>query len=48
MAENFDEILALADQIGQAFSLVLRDGQVDAAVTAVRPGALPSAKGATT
>ena len=31
---------------GQAFALVLRDGEVDATTTAVRPGARTSAKGA--
>lgn len=35
-----------AFKAGQAFALVLRDGQVDASVTAVRPGAPPSAGGA--
>ncbi|MHB1097298.1 MAG: exodeoxyribonuclease VII large subunit [Gemmatimonadaceae bacterium] len=35
-----------AFRVGQAFALVLRDGQVDASVTAVRPGAPPSAGGA--
>lgn len=35
-----------AFRAGQAFALVLRDGQVDASVTAVRPGAPPSAGGA--
>ena len=39
---------ASAFAAGQAFSLVLRDGQVDASVTAVRPGAPPTAGGATT
>ena len=37
---------AEAFKVGQAFALVLRDGQVDASVTAVRPGAPPSAGGA--
>ena len=37
---------AAAFKVGQAFALVLRDGQVDASVTAVRPGAPPSAGGA--
>jgi exodeoxyribonuclease VII large subunit len=37
---------AAAFTAGQAFALVLRDGQVDASVTAVRPGAPPSARGA--
>ncbi len=37
---------AAAFTAGQAFVLVLRDGQVDATVTAVRPGAPPSAGGA--
>jgi len=37
---------AAAFTAGQVFALVLRDGQVDAAVTAVRPGAPPSAGGA--
>jgi exodeoxyribonuclease VII large subunit len=37
---------AAAFRVGQAFALVLRDGQVDASVTAVRPGAPPSAGGA--
>jgi exodeoxyribonuclease VII large subunit len=37
---------AAAFRVGQAFALVLRDGQVDASVTTVRPGAPPSARGA--
>ena len=37
---------AAAFAVGQAFTLVLRDGQVDASVTAVHPGALPTARGA--
>ena len=36
---------AAAFTAGQAFSLVLRDGEVDASVTAVRPGARPVAGG---
>jgi exodeoxyribonuclease VII large subunit len=39
---------AAAFTVGQAFSLVLRDGQVDASVTTVRPGTTPRAKGAST
>ncbi|MHB8840089.1 MAG: exodeoxyribonuclease VII large subunit [Gemmatimonadaceae bacterium] len=38
---------AAAFAAGQAFSLVLRDGQVDATVTGVRPGAPPSLGGTT-
>ncbi|MBW7934872.1 MAG: hypothetical protein H3C62_14945 [Gemmatimonadaceae bacterium] len=34
-----------AFSVGQAFALVLRDGQVDAAVTGVQPGAPPTAGG---
>ena len=37
---------AEAFALGQQFSLVLRDGQVDASVTAVRPGAPPTVGGA--
>jgi exodeoxyribonuclease VII large subunit len=37
---------AAAFTVGQDFALVLRDGQVDASVTAVRPGTPPSAGGA--
>ncbi len=39
---------ATAFKAGQAFALILRDGEVDATVTAVRPGAPPSAGGAST
>ena len=39
---------AAAFTTGQAFSLVLRDGQVDASTIAVRHGALPTAGGAAT
>ncbi len=39
---------AAAFTAGQAFSLVLRDGQVDASTIAVRHGALPTAGGAAT